>query len=464
MISVEKALEFHLIEDQNRILALHVPSLTFLEVRAPVAHLIAERAKGKAGQDIVRQLAQPGRDQDQLLLALRELEQLEQTGYLQSPSHDVPKPGQAITPSIFWLHVSHACNLACIYCFASHGTYGATSQKMGKATARQAMEWIVGLKNGTAERHVVFFGGEPLLNMPVMRAAVEHGQNLNARQDSSLSFGVITNGTLLDDETIHFLSSHKLAVTVSVDGPPETQARQRPFRTRAISSDAAIRGARRMLEASNLPVSIRATITHYSPPVPEIFQYFRDLGFRYLSLIPPLGGQGENWRLTETDWQAYLAGLKDIARRLVDDIGKGDLWYVRPLAFYLEKIHHRYHTFDCGVVKEALAISPEGEIYPCSRFLYEPRFHLGNIFSGVLKKEVAEEFLTRHPDAMSPCSQCWARYYCEGGCPYYCWTVSGDTRAPLADFCTRQQELIELALITYARLADNPVALKSYLG
>lgn len=248
-----------------------------------------------------------------------------------------------------------------------------------------------------------------------------------------------------------------------MDGPPDVQNRMRPLKNGTDVSVQLETAARYLLAESKVPVSVRATITNENLELIPAFQYFRQLGFRYMSFMPALGLCSDSWTLQDEDWDNYLEQMIWIAEEVVRCAHEGIIIHIRPLDNYLEKINYRIATGNCGAAIEGLAISPEGQIFPCSRFVGEHGFRYGSIgehwdpaSNGSFRIKSTLSFFT--------CRDCWARFYCEGGCPYYNLKEQHDVCRPTPGFCRHHRQLTELALLTYAQLSERPEAFKSYFG
>ena len=127
------------------------------------------------------------------------------------------------------LHVSHTCNIQCAYCFAHGGDYGGKAMLMQPDVAEQAIRWIITEAQVFGRCQIDFFGGEPLLNFPLLQKLVPFAKSLSARLGVQVGFGIVTNGTLLTDEMKQFLVDEKFQIKVSLDGGRQTQDRIRKF-------------------------------------------------------------------------------------------------------------------------------------------------------------------------------------------------------------------------------------------
>ena len=100
------------------------------------------------------------------------------------------------------LNISHDCNLACEYCFASKGGFGGERCLMSEETARKAIDFLIERSVGRRNLEVDFFGGEPLMNFDVVKKTVEYARGKEAEYGKNFRFTITTNGLLLDDDKI----------------------------------------------------------------------------------------------------------------------------------------------------------------------------------------------------------------------------------------------------------------------
>ncbi len=126
------------------------------------------------------------------------------------------------------LYLAEACNLRCRYCYVD-GNAALNNGLMPWEIARQAIDLVFSRAGDADQIHITFFGGEPLLNKPVLRRAMDYSQQLGAERGKQVIYSMTTNATLLDDEIIDLIKRYNFGLMVSLDGPPEVQDRMRPF-------------------------------------------------------------------------------------------------------------------------------------------------------------------------------------------------------------------------------------------
>ncbi len=141
------------------------------------------------------------------------------------------------------LHAAHDCNLRCKYCFAATGDFCMGERKLlpyevGKA----AMDWLVEHSGKRVNLELDFFGGEPLMNFPVVKRLVEYGRTIEKEKNKHFKFTITTNCVLMTDEIMDFLNKEMSNVVISIDGRRKcTTGCARPSTARAAMSSSATR-------------------------------------------------------------------------------------------------------------------------------------------------------------------------------------------------------------------------------
>lgn len=125
------------------------------------------------------------------------------------------------------LQVTQNCNLRCKYCVYS-GSYENrvhSNKRMSFETAQKAIDFLHKHSSLSAAISVGFYGGEPLLEMELMKKCVDYAKKIFDGKD--LSFTITTNATLLTDEVMDFFVENDFYVTISFDGPQKIQDKNR---------------------------------------------------------------------------------------------------------------------------------------------------------------------------------------------------------------------------------------------
>lgn len=313
--------------------------------------------------------------------------------------------------NLMCLHVCHACNLACEYCYAGQGSYGAGVSFMEIPVAKAAVDIITSAEWEPSPVNITFFGGEPLLNMPLLEWIVSYATTEAARNGKSVAFGVVTNGTLLSDEVIRFLNRHRIGVEVSVDGDQKTHDRMRPMKDGSGSFASIMPGVRKLLLTRKGDVAARAVITRHNVDIAGIRRFLLEqVGFRRvifrLAASNAESAAEDGYTLRVTDYEMMHA--QDLESSLLE-MGR------TPATSQGHQLLRRHYR--CGGCQNLVSVTPDGTFYYCHRLAEDPRYRVGHVFSGV-DWHAQDAFLARHVDTWAECRGCWARYRCGGHCEY----------------------------------------------
>ena len=163
------------------------------------------------------------------------------------------------------LHVAHACNLRCEYCFAAQGEYHGEKALMSFETGKQALEFLIANSGTRHNLEVDFFGGEPLVNWEVCKQLVEYARKREKEVNKNFRFTMTTNGVLLTDEVTEYLNKEMHNVVLSLDGRKEVNDRFRVDAAGLGSYDRIVPNFQRFVEKrGDKSYYIRGTYTHHN--------------------------------------------------------------------------------------------------------------------------------------------------------------------------------------------------------
>ena len=430
--------DFHLFTESGKSFLLHIPSSIYFELDE-IAHTFFQLLKEgftptEAHQQVITKFNQ--KEADEMLEEFLKFEK--EAAQIKRPF----KPSTEITS--ISLNVAQECNLGCIYCYGQEGTYGSRglmSTKVGEAS----VDFLFDKLKNTRDCSVGFFGGEPLLNFQLIKDLVPYAIERAESYGKNVHFTITTNGTLLTDKVINFLNDNKIGVVISIDGPREIQDHNRPFKNGNGSYDVIYHKVKKLLETRNGKVTARSTAVcdnHYYP----VFNHLVDMGFRQVH-IEPATGMTFN---TESIISDYQKTMKDIIktvkeRRHVLFSNFSDLMGKTYLTT------KRYHG--CGAGLRYVGISTKGDVYVCHRFVGVPDFAMGTVWD--FNPELQEKISENTVDKRTLCSECWARYYCGGGCIYEAYFYNRDITKPYANRCDLFRSALKLSIWLYSQLKEE---------
>jgi len=419
-------------------------------------------------RSILERCASPsGRTREEILGLLdgpfeereEELRDLLQCRLLAPAASDAPSSPRNASPKeipvkTLVLHVTDDCNLACDYCYRANGSEGAKAATMTEETARKAVDFLFEGSGGLDEVVLVLFGGEPLLNMGALEAAVARGRLGSEETGKKLSLAMTTNGTLFSEKTVDFIRENRIGVTVSVDGEPETHDRCRRFPGGAPSYGAVARGLRRLLRDSmEKPVVARATVTRQVPDLSRSLHHLLDLGLAEAGFAPVTSGDPA-YRLDEEDMTRLLEQFQQLSQEFVRTALDGGFLGFTNLVDLLVSLHEgEVKTHACGAGLGLFSVDPRGALYLCQRLTGEACARMGSLREGLDLAKVeafrGEAALERRGE----CKECWARTLCAGGCYHEALVRQEGLTRPNSHYCRWIQDWIRTGLEVYGRLA-----------
>ena len=347
------------------------------------------------------------------------------------------------------LHVAHTCNLNCSYCFASQGKYHGERAIMSYEVGKRALDYLVENSGTRKNLEVDFFGGEPLLNLDVVKKLVAYARSIEKKYNKNFRFTLTTNGMLIDDDGIDFANKQMSNVVLSLDGRKEVHDRFRVDYNGKGSWEKIVPLFQKLVkERGGKNYYMRGTFTHFNPDFLNDIKQMVDLGFTELSMEPVVCAKTDASCLTEEDLPVVLKQYEDLAFYMLDLYKKG-----KPITFYHYMIDLTngpcvYKRISgCGAGTEYMAVTPWGDLYPCHQFVGEEKFKLGNVFDGVSNFDKREEFASCNVYARKKCQSCWAKLYCSGGCFANAYHSTGNINGVYEYGCELFKKRMECAIM-----------------
>lgn len=357
-----------------------------------------------------------------------------------------PRPG---TVKALCLHVAHTCNLGCEYCFAGQGRYRGEREVMSFETGRAAIDFLVEHSGRRRNLEVDFFGGEPLMCWETVKRIVAYARGRERECGKNFRFTLTTNGLLIDDEVIEFCNREMHNVVLSLDGRREVNDRFRRTLSGQGSYDIILPKFKRFVKArGDRSYYIRGTYTHLNTDFTEDILHMADLGFDQLSMEPVVCPPSEPYALTEDDLPVLLEQYERLASIMLERKrqGRGFTFY-----HYIIDIEHgpcvHKRISGCGSGTEYLAVTPSGELYPCHQFVGHPQFRLGSLGEGLTNTELQARFGSCNIYTRPECRECWARFYCAGGCAANAYHATGRIDGIYEYGCRLLKKRIECAVM-----------------
>lgn len=355
------------------------------------------------------------------------------------------------------LHIAHDCNLACKYCFAEEGEYHGRRALMSLEVGKKALDFLIENSGNRRNLEVDFFGGEPLMNWEVVKELVRYGRSKEEEYNKKFRFTLTTNGVLLNDEVMEFVNREMSNVVLSLDGRKEVNDKMRPFRNGTGSYDLIVPKFRKLAESRNQTnYYVRGTFTHDNLDFSNDVIHFADLGFKQMSIEPVVGDDDEKYAIKQEDLPVIMEEYDKLAKEYIKRQKEGNGFNFFHFMIDLEQgpcVAKRLSG--CGSGTEYLAVTPWGDLYPCHQFVGQEEFLLGNVFEGIKRTEICDEFKMCNVYAKEKCQKCFAKYYCSGGCAANSYKFHGSITDAYDIGCEMQRKRIECAIMIKAALADE---------
>ncbi|MEW6698111.1 MAG: thioether cross-link-forming SCIFF peptide maturase [Bacillota bacterium] len=394
---------------------------------------------------------------EEIQQALAEIKTLQEEGllYTTDPHQEVYQPRRDGVVKALCLHAAHDCNLRCKYCFAAQGRFGGPGGLLSVEVGRAAIDFLVAHSGDRKNIEVDFFGGEPLLNFKVIKELVPYGREKAKQFGKEIKFTLTTNGVLLNEEVQQFLLVNQMAAVLSLDGRPAVHDTMRPTPSGKGSYE-------KVLEAFQAYVQqkppagyyIRGTYTRRNLDFSRDVIHMAEQGFRDISVEPVVAGSETDYAFKEADLPTLMDEYEKLTREILARREAG-----APLNFFHFNIDLNggpclpKRLSGCGAGYEYLAVTPEGDLYPCHQFVGKPEFLLGHVQEGVKNPDIIETFRRAHIYNKPKCLSCWAKFYCSGGCHANAQAFNDNLQIPYEIGCQLARKRFECAIYLQVKQA-----------
>jgi uncharacterized protein len=395
------------------------------------------------------------KDEDKDNVAEEKISELRENKFLDPLPEFTPPETHPI--SFASLNVSHDCNLNCRYCYGGGGTYAGERCHMSKEVGELAVDRLFEWCEDSKLLGVNFFGGEPLLNMKLIKHLVAYATERAHSEDKNVRFTMTSNGTLFTDEIIDFLNRNNVGVLVSMDGPKQVQDVNRPFKNGTGSFDVIASRIQKLL-ASRPHLTARATLTRDCMSLNTLVDGLRDVGFTYVHIEPVTPYENCSFALSEADFETLKKEYDQLGRIFLENVLNGTPFgfsnILRTLsAIYKSSVRH----YPCGAGKNLMAVDPHGALYICHRFIGMEEFSMGTLYDPDFS--IQKKILQAHVDARTSCKDCWAKHLCAGSCWYENYVYSGAIDKPHNPRCSLFKHIAALSMIIFSKLHEKDKAL-----
>ena len=347
------------------------------------------------------------------------------------------------------LNIIHDCNLKCKYCFADEGEYKGCRKTMSAEVGKKAIDYVIKKSGPRKNIEVDLFGGEPLMAFNNIKEIVDYAREQEKIHNKNIRFTMTTNATLLNDEIMEYIDKNMGNIVLSIDGRKDINDKVRVRYDGSGCYDSILPKIKKMVEMRDKSKQyyVRGTFTRENTDFFEDVKHLADLGFEEISVEPVVLPDEHALSLRREDLPVIFAQYDKLYEEMLKRHQEGNEFKFYHFNIDLQGGPCVYKRISgCGAGHEYVAITPDGEVYPCHQFVGNEEFKLGNIYEDGFNEELSNKFKKAHIYNKPKCRDCWARFYCSGGCQANNFNFNGDMHIPYEVGCEMQKKRIECAI------------------
>ncbi len=390
-------------------------------------------------------------DRKEIEEAILEIEELERNGQLFSEDEyreQLSSWKKKPVVKALCIHISHDCNLRCKYCFASTGDFGGQRTMMSPDIGKKAIDFLIKESGSRRNLEIDFFGGEPLMNFDTVKEIVTYARSKEKEHNKNFRFTITTNALLLNEENQKYINENMHNLVMSIDGRECTNDNMR-FRVDGSGTYKQILPKiKEMADARNQDkYYVRGTFTRENLDFSKDVLHLADEGFKQVSVEPVVAGKDSGYDIRESDLQVLFEEYEKLAYEYVKREKEGNGFNFFHFMIDLSQgpcVIKRLSG--CGSGDEYLAITPEGDIYPCHQFVGMDEFKMGNVENMDVDVNIQNKFKDSNVYTKKECSECWAKFFCSGGCAANAYQFNNDINIPYKIGCELEKKRLECAL------------------
>jgi len=354
------------------------------------------------------------------------------------------------------LNIAHDCNLRCEYCFAAKGDFGRGRMLMPFEVGKKAIDFLIEKSENRHNLEVDFFGGEPLMNFEVVKQVVEYARSIEKEYNKNFRFTITTNGILLTDDKIDYINREMSNCVLSIDGRKSVNDLLRVRADGTGSYDSIINKFQKLVATrGDKDYYARGTFTKHNLDFTNDVLHLAEQGFDQISVEPVVSDINLEYSIKEADLPRVFEEYEHLSNVIIDrkKAGKGFNFFHFSLDLQQGPCAiKRLRGCSCG--NEYVAVTPEGDIFPCHQFVGDDSWKMGNVLDGTYDINMKHDFAMTNIYNKPECKSCWAKFYCSGGCNANNWQYEGDIRKAHKISCDLEKKRLECAIMIQAALAE----------
>jgi len=459
----------HVVRFDGRAMLFHVPTTALFELDELGAAVIecAQREPQACAAALPALEPRFGREAVSACVEqLARLEVLQETDELR-PINPQALKVDAYPLSTIVLNVNTGCNLSCSYCYKEDLAVPARGERMSFEVAARSVDLLLRQAAARSRVGIVFFGGEPLTNVTLIRQVVDYALARARAGEKTVDFSLTTNATLLTPELIEYFDAHRFGISVSIDGPRAIHDRNRRTVGGRGTYDVVARKVRLLLERyRSRPVGARVTLTAGTTEVEAIHAHLRgELGFHEVGYAPVTAAAGAAHALSEAELTAVYAAFEHLGEQYLAAALAGHNTGFSNLHQLMTDLHEgRRKSLPCGAGVGLLAVDRNGALNLCHRFTGSELPTFGDVDTGIDGVQLGQ-FLGRAADRSGThCATCRIRNLCAGGCYHESWLRYGDPHHRTYHYCDLLRRWVDFGIRIYSEIvARNPRFLNAHI-
>ncbi len=452
----------------DRDMIFHVPTSSVFEADSLTRNILNKISRGQE-LSADTEIQQAETDAVEIFDVVNELNQLKLIGNAESKADNPAIQSLSSLPlTTLVLNVNTGCNLSCSYCYKEDLDTPSNGQKMTFETAKQSIAQLLKESPDQKRYNIVFFGGEPLSNMALIKEVVAYAEPLFWGLEKTIDFSLTTNATMLNEKIIRYLDEHRIAVAVSIDGPKAIHDKNRITVGGKGTYDAVRKSIQQLMEGySARPIGARVTLTKGVTDIDGIWDHlFNDLGFSEVGFAPVTSGDISYYNLSDEELVQIFENMKALGRKYIDAAVEGKSIGFSNMHQLLTDIHEgTKKALPCGAGAGMVAIDHSGGVNLCHRFTGSDLPLFGTVFDGIDTKGLSEFLEQRMDRTKKGCDTCWIRNLCSGGCYHESYARYGDPQHPVYHYCDLMRDWIDFGLKAYVEIsAANPTFMDTFIA
>ncbi len=354
------------------------------------------------------------------------------------------------------LNIAHDCNLRCEYCFAAKGDFGRGRMLMPFEVGKKAIDFLIEKSEGRHNLEVDFFGGEPLMNFEVVKQVVNYARSIEKEHNKNFRFTITTNGILLTDDKIDFINREMSNCVLSLDGRKGVNDLLRVKVDGSGSYDNVVSKFQKLVATrGDKDYYARGTFTKHNLDFTNDVLHMADLGFDQISVEPVVSDVKLDYSIKDEDLPEVFAEYERLADEIIKRKRVGRSFNFFHFMLDLDQGPCAIKRLrGCGCGNEYIAVTPEGDIFPCHQFVGDDQWKMGNVLDGTYRIDMKHDFALSNVYSKPDCKECWAKFYCSGGCNANNWQYEGDIHKSHHISCKLEKKRLECAIMIKAALLD----------